>query len=544
MYLSHFGLNEPPFKITPLTEFFYGGANRKEILNALIYAIAHGEGIVKVTGEVGSGKTMLCRVLMERVPETVETIYLANPSLSRDEILYAIADDLGLDLAGQRTTAALKTLHQALIERYAAGKRVVVLIDEAHAMPLETLEEVRLLYNLESGRHKLMQIVLFGQPELDALLDLPEMRQLKDRITHHFTMQPFTQPVVKEYLMFRMRAAGYKGPDLFSRDAVRLITQVSQGLTRRVNVLADKSLLAAFVENTHGIEGRHARAAIRDSEYRTRDWRRFTRPVLIGAGSLAIGLALGLAWHFWIGAPAEVPVPNKAGARASESATGSQNLPAAQPAPAQASAIPQSAAAPALVAQAPQAQPAPTAAAVAATPAGATPTLAVAIPVVETKLTQTAAPAAPAEKAAGAAPAPKSETRSQNADEKTAPPLRTVSFPSIDTAGNKLLAQRIAAAKTMLKSANGEEISIQLFITDDVRPARIERFLERAGQLVKLANVYVIPVRTGKQPRFWVLYGAYASPAEANAALARMPAKYKSSFKLRLVPMSEVRKVT
>jgi len=164
MYLEHYGLTEPPFRITPHTEFFYQGANRGATLEALQYAILHGEGLVKVTGEVGAGKTMLCRVLMERLPANIDTVYLANPSLSKDEILLAIADDLHLDLNTARAKVLIRALQEALIARYAEGRQVVVLIDEAHAMPEESLEEVRLLSNLEHGHHKLMQIVLFASP--------------------------------------------------------------------------------------------------------------------------------------------------------------------------------------------------------------------------------------------------------------------------------------------------------------------------------------------------------------------------------------------
>ena len=171
MYFDHFGLSEAPFRITPHTDFFFAGANRGATLDALLYAITHDEGIVKVSGEVGSGKTMLCRVLMERLPPHVEIIYLANPSLSKDEILIAISDELKLNPDSERGTRILRSIQDALIERYAAGRRVVVLIDEAHAMPRETLEEIRLLSNLEANRNKLLQIVLFGQPELDEHRD-------------------------------------------------------------------------------------------------------------------------------------------------------------------------------------------------------------------------------------------------------------------------------------------------------------------------------------------------------------------------------------
>src|SRR5882672_2157346 len=275
MYLDHFGLKEAPFRITPHTDFFFQGANRGATLEALLYAITHDEGIVKVSGEVGSGKTMLCRVLMERLPAHVETIYLATPSLARDEILHAIAEDLDLKLSGERTATALRELQEQLIRLYAAGRRVVVLVDEAHVMPEETLEQVRLLSNLESNRHKLLQMVLFGQPELDATLAKPSLRQLRDRITHAFRMRPLSEPEVAKYVSFRMRAASYRGPDVFSPGALARVARASGGLTRRINILADKSLLAAFTQNMHAVTDRHVRAAIGDSEFAQfkRPWR-------------------------------------------------------------------------------------------------------------------------------------------------------------------------------------------------------------------------------------------------------------------------------
>ena len=296
MYLEHFGLSAPPFKITPVTDFFFPGANRAEILEALIYAITESEGIIKVTGEVGSGKTMLCRMLLERLPPHIETVYLANPSLSREEMLYAIADGLGLNLEGQRVNVIMQSLQNLLAKKSAEGKRVVVLVDEAHAMPLDTLEELRLLYNLQLGDHKLLHIVLFGQPELNDKLSQSNMRQLKDRIVHHFTILPLSKSVIIAYLIYRMRAAGYHGPNVFSSAAVKLIGAASDGLMRRVNILADKALLAAFVENTHYIEIRHVQAAIRDSELAPQKfWSQ--RKILAGAGIALAAVALaGTGW--------------------------------------------------------------------------------------------------------------------------------------------------------------------------------------------------------------------------------------------------------
>ena len=266
MYLEHFGLIEAPFKITPHTEFFFSGANRGETLEALLYSITSGEGIVKVTGEVGSGKTMLCRVLMERLPKTVETIYLAVPSLSRDEMLATIAGDLHLETHGMSTTKLIRALQEKLIAIHAEGRQVVALIDEAHAMPLNTLEEIRLLSNLETSHFKLMQIVLFGQPELDEHLALQNMRQLRERITHSFSLKPLPPRDIKMYVDFRMRAAGYKGPDLFAADSLKLIAEASEGLTRRINIYCDKTLLAAFAVGTHSITPDLVRAAIADTQ--------------------------------------------------------------------------------------------------------------------------------------------------------------------------------------------------------------------------------------------------------------------------------------
>ena len=299
MYLDHFGLREAPFRITPHTGFFFDGANRGATLEALLYAITNDEGIVKVTGEVGSGKTMLCRMLLERLPENVETIYLANPSLNRDELLYALADELQMPSAPQRVHLLLRELQRHLIDLYSAGKQVVVLIDEAHAMPAESLEEIRLLSNLESRQHKLLQIVLFGQPELNTVLGAQDMRQLRERVTHNFNLEPLQQTDIGTYLMFRLRAAGYHGPDLFTPVALKLISKSSQGLTRRLNILGDKALLSAFAANAHQIDALQAKAAIKDAKFediepirptsrRSKHW-----PLWAGAVALAAVALLG-----------------------------------------------------------------------------------------------------------------------------------------------------------------------------------------------------------------------------------------------------------
>jgi len=295
MYYGFFGLSRPPFKITPDTDMFFEGGNRGAILEALIYAISQGEGIIKVTGEVGSGKTMLCRMLQTRLPENIETIYLANPSVSPQEILHAIAFELQLPVTKDASRIeVMHKLNEYLLDRHAQRKQVVLFVEESQSMPLATLEEVRLLSNLETSYHKLLQIVLFGQPEFDDNLRLPEIRQLRERITHSFTLPPFTSADVRPYLIFRLRAAGYCGPDLFNGRVVDYISRISAGLTRRVNIITDKALLAAFADGTHNVSLKHARAAVRDSEFAVSARMRSRSPLIYILFGTLIGGAIGL----------------------------------------------------------------------------------------------------------------------------------------------------------------------------------------------------------------------------------------------------------
>lgn len=296
MYIAHFGLKQAPFKITPNTEFFFSGGNRGAVLDALIYAINSGEGIIKVVGEVGSGKTMLCRMLQTQLPSSIESVFLANPSVAPEDILHAIAFELQLNLPPRADRLqVMQVLQQYLLERHAAGKQVLIFVEEAQGMPLATLEEIRLLSNLETRNDKLLQIVLFGQPELDRHLDEVHIRQLRERITHSFHLGPLKENEIGEYLIFRLRAAGYFGPHLFSPAAIRLIYQASLGLVRRTNILADKALLAAFSENLYQVTPRQVRAAIKDSEF-GKDFvnRTLASRFYLGmAAMLLLGLVLG-----------------------------------------------------------------------------------------------------------------------------------------------------------------------------------------------------------------------------------------------------------
>lgn len=302
MYYSHFGLKEPPFKITPNTEFFFSGANRGAILDALIYAISSGEGIVKVVGEVGSGKTMLCRMLETMLPDTIERVYLANPSVAPEDILHAIAFELQLDLPPDADRLlVMQALQNYLIERHSEGRQVVIFVEEAQGMPIATLEEIRLLSNLETRHNKLLQIVLFGQPELDVNLNEQHIRQLKERITHSFHLGPLNEKEAEDYLISRLRTAGYFGPPLFTKAAVKKMIKASMGLVRRINILADKAMLAAFAENAYAITPKHISIAIKDSEFGAEDTPVKTQNSYWLAGAmLAGGLALGFGMQFLV----------------------------------------------------------------------------------------------------------------------------------------------------------------------------------------------------------------------------------------------------
>jgi type II secretory pathway predicted ATPase ExeA/septal ring-binding cell division protein DamX len=529
MYLSHFGLTEPPFRITPHTEFFFSGANRGATLEALLYAITHDEGIVKVTGEVGSGKTMLCRVLVERLPKNVETIYLANPSLSRDEILHVLAADLQVESRGERVTILLRALQEKLIKLYAAGRRVVVLIDEAHAMPMETLEEVRLLSNLESNRAKLLQIVLFGQPELDDHLGVPNMRQLRERITHSFKLEPLVRSDIDSYIDFRMRAAGYKGPNVFAPQALRAIAQESEGLTRRINILADKSLLAAFADNSHQVTAKHAAAAVRDSGFKRSGVRVGGRAGLLAAGAAA-GLALGVGWHlFQAGsAPVAPPAPTRAaaqhgagpgpesGASAKPQAAPAQQPPAAAPQVATAAAAPATApvgAAPPAMAPTPPSLPA-------SAPSGSVPAAAA----------QTADPAPPMPPAGAApAPSPPPAAAATLARATAVPAAGAVAMRQPPPpAGGRLALDRFAATQAWLGAAPGDHYSIQLATMSEAETEDLERLLRQAAELLNPDELYVYGVKINGRQHYRAAYGDFPSADAAAKAIDDLPATLRS----------------
>jgi MSHA biogenesis protein MshM len=267
LYLDHFGLTELPFGITPDTSYTVITRSHQEALNTLLVALSSGEGFIKITGEVGTGKTLLCRRLLQALPEGSISAYLPNPYLAPRTLQLALAEELGLEVSAESDDYhLLQSINRALLEHAAADRQVVVCIDEAQAMPLETLESLRLLSNLETEKRKLLQIVLFGQPELDRKLADQSVRQLLQRIAFHYRIKGLVREEVANYLAHRLRVAGYRGDDVFGAPAVRCLHKASRGTPRLLNILAHKSLLAVFGEGKRSVRPIHVRRAAADTE--------------------------------------------------------------------------------------------------------------------------------------------------------------------------------------------------------------------------------------------------------------------------------------
>lgn len=268
LYTGHFGLNKPPFTLTPDTRFFYMHDSCQDALNTLTVALRSGEGFIKVTGEVGTGKTVLCRKLLSTLRSQFIVAYLPNPYLEPMTLLFAIADELGIpynDNTNQHQL--LKSLMLFFIDSCAKKRRTIVLcMDEAHAMPLETMEALRLLSNLETQQRKLLQLVLFGQPELDEKLANPRIRQLRQRISFSCELQPLQQKDVADYLAHRLNIAGFNGDLPFTDKAIKHMYRASGGVLRLLNILAHKSMMAAYGEGKQTIRTKHVLLAIDDTE--------------------------------------------------------------------------------------------------------------------------------------------------------------------------------------------------------------------------------------------------------------------------------------
>jgi MSHA biogenesis protein MshM len=293
MYSKHFGLREAPFSITPDTSFFFTSPHSQEALNTLLVAAKSGEGFIKITGEVGTGKTLLCRKFIATIGPNFVTAYIPNPYLEPRTLMLALADELEVELERDVDQhQLLKSITQRLMDLARDDKQVLLCLDEAQAIPVESLEALRLLTNLETEKRKLLQIILFGQPELNQHLQANSIRQLAQRITFHYHLGPLKRDDLEYYLAHRLRVAGYTGGRLFSRGAIARLFTASGGIPRLVNIMANKSLMLCFGEGKQQVTRRHVNLAAND----TVEFRRGLRWPWMAAGLSLLVAACGLTW--------------------------------------------------------------------------------------------------------------------------------------------------------------------------------------------------------------------------------------------------------
>jgi MSHA biogenesis protein MshM len=316
MYLQHFGLREPPFSLTPDTSFFFACTNYQEGLNTLLVAARNGEGFIKITGEVGNGKTLLCRKFISSLSQGKQattligtqdassesagkhfvTAYLPNPYLEPRSLLLALADEFRIELdPNVDQHILLKELTRALLNFAREGKRVLVCLDEAQAMPLESLEVLRLLTNLETEKRKLLQVVLFGQPELNERLRHNSIRQLRQRISFQYELKGLRRDELERYLRHRVAVAGYAGETLFASAAVGKMHRVTGGTPRLINILAHKALMLAFAEGRQQVGSNHVAKAAADTPEVKRDW----LPWALSGLGVAVTLSV-IALVYWL----------------------------------------------------------------------------------------------------------------------------------------------------------------------------------------------------------------------------------------------------
>lgn len=266
MYHRHFGLREAPFSLTPDTAFFFAHESAQAALNTLLVALGTGEGFVKVVGEVGCGKTLLCRRLLSALAPGCDTAYIPNPALDSRTMLLAVCEELGVAIEADASAhRVVKELERSLLGRASAGRRVVLIIDEAQAIPDSTVELLRLMSNIETEKRKLLQIVLLGQPELDAKLAQPHLRQLLQRITFSERIRPLGAEEVGAYVGYRLQVAGAGEGCVFESAAVSELSRRSRGIPRLINVIAHKAMMLAFGEGATRIGRRHVRMASDDT---------------------------------------------------------------------------------------------------------------------------------------------------------------------------------------------------------------------------------------------------------------------------------------
>ena len=291
MYLEYFGLKEFPFTITPDTQFFFPSDASQEALNTLLVAAKTGEGFIKITGEVGTGKSMLCRKLMGMLSGDFKVAYVPNPYLDTDTLFREIASELGAQVAPEDSKhQLLRAITDRLMAIHLEGKRALICLDEAQAMPIETLESLRLLTNLETEKRKLLQVIVFGQPELEDKLNHPSIRQLKQRIAFHYCLTPMVRDEVDFYVQHRLSIAGHTGGRLFTSGALWLLRKRTQCVPRLVNIIAHKALLSAFSKGHKQVTFWDVKAAADDTNSTQRPYKKW------GLVFLWMALAVGIVW--------------------------------------------------------------------------------------------------------------------------------------------------------------------------------------------------------------------------------------------------------
>ena len=266
MYLEFYGLTEPPFDITPNPRFLFYSAKHREAYNHLLYGIRERKGFVQLTGEVGAGKTTLCRAILEQLTGDFSTALILNPILNPDELMKAIATEFGLDVKGLDRLDTVAAINNFLLWQVEQGKDAVLIIDEAQNLTEELLEQVRMLSNLEMDNRKLLQIVLMGQPELRDRLNSHSLRQLRQRITVRYHLSPLNQSEIAQYIQHRLEVSGAKGTPRFTRPALWRIHHYTGGIPRLVNAVCDKALLAGYVNQADEVDYRVVGKAIRELE--------------------------------------------------------------------------------------------------------------------------------------------------------------------------------------------------------------------------------------------------------------------------------------
>jgi general secretion pathway protein A len=302
MYTAFYGLREKPFALSPDPRFLFLAASHREALAHVLYGVEQGEGFIAVTGEVGTGKTTLCRTLLERLGRDTEVAFVFNPKLSGEDLLRAINREFGLPTEGRTRAQLSDQLNEFLLEQKRGGRRVLLIVDEAQNLAPETLEEIRLLSNLETSTSKLIQILLFGQPELDDKLDSNELRQLRQRISVRWSLGSLSSAETRDYVRHRLRIAAEQDPDIFSSRALSEVHRRARGIPRLVNLLCDRALLAGYAAGEKhigpdlvGLAAREILGA-RRRVLRRRPWLRRTTVAGVALALLGSGV---MAWQQW-----------------------------------------------------------------------------------------------------------------------------------------------------------------------------------------------------------------------------------------------------